>query len=111
MSKNTELLHSLTRSSGLGMVLLVVGLSILSVLVSLQATPQAERELTEKDIDRWMTELSNWGRWGPEDQMGAINLITPEKQKQAAGLVKEGISLSLARPPEKRKVSRQSSFV
>ena len=31
-----------------------------------------------------MTELSNWGRWGKEDQMGAVNLITPAKRKQAA---------------------------
>ena len=31
-----------------------------------------------------MTELSNWGRWGKQDQLGAINLITPAKRKQAA---------------------------
>lgn len=103
MSKNIELLHSLTRIAGLGILLLVVGLSTFFVQGSLQATPQAERELTEEDIDRWMTELSNWGRWGPKDQLGAVNLITPEKQKQAAGLVREGISISLARPLNKEK--------
>jgi kynurenine formamidase len=54
------------------------------------------RNLTKDDIDRWMTELSNWGRWGKDDQAGTVNLITPAKRKQAAALVKEGISVSMA---------------
>ena len=33
---------------------------------------------------------------GKDDEIGALNLITPEKRKQAAGLVKEGFSVSLA---------------
>ena len=41
-----------------------------------------------------MTELSNWGRWGKEDQMGTVNLITPAKRKEAAALVKEGVPLA-----------------
>ncbi|HTG14759.1 MAG TPA: cyclase family protein, partial [Blastocatellia bacterium] len=61
----------------------------------------AQHKLTKADIDRMMTELSNWGRWGKEDQLGAINLITPAKRKQAASLVKEGVSVSLARDVEK----------
>ncbi|MFN8007231.1 MAG: cyclase family protein [Terriglobia bacterium] len=52
--------------------------------------------LTKKDIDQMMTSLSNWGRWGKDDELGALNLITPSKRKQAAGLVKEGVTLSLA---------------
>ncbi len=48
-------------------------------------------------IERWMKELSNWGRWGATDQMGAVNLITPETRRAAAGLVKEGFSVSLSR--------------
>ena len=43
-----------------------------------------------------MKELSNWGRWGKDDQLGAINLITPAKRKQAAGLVKDGTVIALA---------------
>lgn len=54
------------------------------------------RNLTKDDIDRWMTELSNWGRWGKLDQAGTVNLITPAKRRQAAALVKEGISLSMS---------------
>src|ERR1700730_6062944 len=59
--------------------------------------------VTKADVDRWMNELSNWGRWGKDDQMGAANLITPAKRKQAAALVKEGVSVSLARDLETEK--------
>jgi kynurenine formamidase len=62
---------------------------------------RAQHKLTKADVDRMMIELSNWGRWGKEDQLGAINLITPAKRIQAASLVKEGVSVSLARDVEK----------
>ena len=39
----------------------------------------------------------NWGRWGGDDQMGAVNLITPSKRASAAGLVKNGRAVSLSR--------------
>ena len=65
--------------------------------------PQTRKQVTGEDLDRWMRELSNWGRWGKADQLGAINLITPAKRKQAATLVKEGVSISLARDPQTEK--------
>ena len=34
-----------------------------------------------------MRTLSNWGRWGKDDELGTINLITPEKRAAAARLV------------------------
>lgn len=48
------------------------------------------------DFRRAMDELSNWGRWGPDDELGAANFITPAKRTAAARLVREGISVSLA---------------
>ena len=54
--------------------------------------------VTKAEADRWMTELSNWGRWGKDDQLGALNLITPEKRRQAMALAKNGIVVSLERP-------------
>lgn len=69
----------------------------------LEPQPQTRKQVTAEDLDRWMIELSNWGRWGKEDQLGAINLITPAKRKQAAALVKEGVSISLARDPQTEK--------
>jgi hypothetical protein len=53
--------------------------------------------VTQADLDRWKKDLSNWGRWGKDDQKGTLNLITPVKRRQAASLVKEGIAVSLAR--------------
>ncbi len=56
----------------------------------------AKKKLTKADIESMMQSLSNWGRWGRDDQLGALNLITPEKRKKAAALVKEGTTVSLA---------------
>lgn len=47
---------------------------------------------------RYFETLSNWGRWGPSDQRGTLNLITPEKTARAATLVREGVTVSAARP-------------
>ena len=58
-------------------------------------TPES-RNLTQADIERLMDELSNWGRWGPDDQLGAANLITPAKRLEALSLATEGITVSLA---------------
>jgi len=52
--------------------------------------------VTKAEYDRWQKELSNWGRWGKDDELGTLNLITPAKRKQAAALVKDGVSVSLA---------------
>ena len=51
---------------------------------------------TEAEFLNAMEELSNWGRWGVDDELGAANLITPDKRRAAAALVHEGISVSLA---------------
>lgn len=51
---------------------------------------------TKADVDRLMTELSNWGRWSKTDERGTYNLITAQKRKEAAALVKEGVAISLA---------------
>ena len=52
--------------------------------------------VTAEQYERWQTELSNWGRWGPEDELGAANLITSTKRAEAAGLVREGFTVSLS---------------
>jgi hypothetical protein len=54
-------------------------------------------EVTRAQFDTWMTELSNWGRWGADDQLGALNLITPAKRVEAARLVQSGRTVSMAR--------------
>lgn len=64
----------------------------------------------QSDVLKMMETLSNWGRWGKDDQLGALNLITPEKRKEAAGLVKEGVSISLARNAVKVRVGVSAPF-
>ena len=66
-----------------------------------QAAPHSL--VTQAQYDRWFVELSNWGRWGKDDEMGTLNLITPAKRKQAAALVREGITVSLASNASKEK--------
>ena len=53
-------------------------------------------DVTTAHFAEWLSAVSNWGRWGDDDQLGTLNLITPEKRKAAAALVEEGISVSLA---------------
>src|SRR3989442_7431070 len=58
-----------------------------------------ERPLpTEQEVVGWIRQRRNWGRWGEDDQVGAINLITPAKRAAAARLVRSGRSVSLSRP-------------
>ena len=52
--------------------------------------------VTQPEYDRWLTQLSNWGRWGPDDEVGTLNLIPPAKRRAAAALVQEGFTVSLA---------------
>ena len=46
--------------------------------------------------------LSNWGRWGAEDEIGTANYITPEHIVRAAGLVRKGVVFSCAIPLNER---------
>jgi kynurenine formamidase len=54
--------------------------------------------LKSSEVKALFDKLSNWGRWGKEDQRGALNFITPEKRASAAKLVKSGEAISLALP-------------
>jgi kynurenine formamidase len=60
----------------------------------------ARADSTPADFVKLQKELSNWGRWGAEDQTGAVNLITPAKRRAAMRLAREGASYSMARNAE-----------
>ena len=53
---------------------------------------------SEQEVLGYFDSLSNWGRWGKDDELGALNLITPDLVKRSTSLVKEGVSVSCARP-------------
>lgn len=42
--------------------------------------------------------LSNWGRWGKDDERGTVNLITPERLVAAGKLIKRGEIFDLGIP-------------
>ena len=57
-----------------------------------------QRNFTEAELEDLFAELSNWGKWGPKDQLGALNYITAEKIAEAGSLVRAGTSISVAQP-------------
>lgn len=52
---------------------------------------------TADDVIGYLDTLSNWGRWGDDDRLGTLNLITPELRRRAASLVQTGTVVSLSR--------------
>jgi kynurenine formamidase len=82
----------------------------LSERVSAGQNPQGNRPvLTRAEFERWKTQLSNWGRWGKDDELGALNLVTPAKRKRAADLVKDGVSVSMASDVDTQKSEDNTS--
>jgi kynurenine formamidase len=71
---------------------LVAGLVLCATLAPAQEARPVDRETFES----WVAELSNWGRWGEDDERGTLNLIDPDVRKAAVDLVQEGRSVSLA---------------
>ena len=53
------------------------------------------------EFQRLFEASKRWGEFGDEDQLGSLNLITPQTRVQAASLVESGISVSLANPLSK----------
>lgn len=88
--------------------------SELSLALTLLTVPaaaglgQANRAATNSDsasgaiaretFARWFSDVSNTGRWGRDDSIGTLNLITPAIRLAAARAVRHGITVSLARP-------------
>ncbi len=59
-------------------------------------TPPAP--VTLKEFDAIFESVKNWGRWGPDDERGTMNYLTPDKVAAAAKLVKSGRQVSMAIP-------------
>ena len=59
--------------------------------------------MSRAEFDQLMRDNSNWGRWGADDQLGTLNLITSEKRRDAAALVQDGVSVSMALELNKHK--------
>jgi kynurenine formamidase len=75
---------------------LVAAAAVLSADGSAQGT-RAPRNAAE--FDALFHQVSNWGRWGKDDQLGSMNLVTAAKRRQAVALVRSAITVSLAHNP------------
>ena len=59
-----------------------------------------ERRVPTKDeVLAYLKEDRNWGRWGDDDELGTMNLVTAAKTREAVALVQRGITVSLAHNP------------
>ncbi len=86
--------------------------------VAAGAAPAAQAAGSDADYAAMYRARRNWGRWGANDEVGAINLITPEKRAAAAALVRTGRTVSLSRvfePPQhfmqKSNIGRGGGYV
>ena len=52
---------------------------------------------SDEEVRAYFETCTNWGRWGDDDSAGTVNLVTPEKRREAAALVRTGRAVSLAR--------------
>ncbi len=66
--------------------------------------------LTIEQVDKWEDELSNWGKWGPDDERGSLNFVTAEKTQEALRLAKAGVVVSLARFASVEKAADNFNF-
>jgi kynurenine formamidase len=95
--RSTTMNRSMTRPR-IGVAVLA---ALATVTFAVYARPRAASEgrptiTTQADFQRALKELSNWGKWGPDDELGSSNFITPAKRKQAVATVKDGVTVSLA---------------
>jgi len=86
--------HGLRR--GLGFCAAMLGACALLASGAARAADPPPAPVSTAEFASWMAEISNWGRWGADDELGTLNLITPEKRQAAARLVRDGVTVSLA---------------
>jgi kynurenine formamidase len=55
-------------------------------------------DVTAAEFVALFESLKSWGRWGLQDELGALNEITPERVAAAASLVRSGVVVSLSLP-------------
>jgi kynurenine formamidase len=75
--------------------------------------------MRDEQIDAMIRRVSNWGRFGAEDELGTVNFITPAKRLEAAALVRSGETFSLAipfdrfgpQPPGDRRLNPQHTML
>lgn len=89
-------------SGGISRRQAVQGIAAAAALNASSAAAQGPRPrvMSRQDFEVLLRKVSNWGRWGAADEMGAINLITPAVRRRALALVRDGECFSLAHNAE-----------
>ena len=77
----------------------VIAAALFAGAVAIAAQPAGRSPRNAAEFDELFQQIKNWGRWGPNDQLGSANLVTAAKRKQAASLAKQGETVSLAHNP------------
>ena len=88
----------------------VLSLVVLAMVATAESPAEPPPSVTTADVEGMMTSLSNWGRWGKNDELGTLNLITPKKRRQAAKLVRSGVSISMAHDAVKVEMDDSTPF-
>src|SRR6266702_3515323 len=61
-----------------------------------QGGTMSKRKLTRQDLRDAAEKYKNWGKWGPDDEIGTLNYTSPDDIIAAARLVRKGKVISLA---------------
>src|SRR3954468_19156143 len=61
-----------------------------------KGNPMADKKLSRQDLRDASEKYKNWGKWGPDDEIGTLNFTSPEDIIAAAQLVRKGKVISLA---------------
>ncbi|HTE39467.1 MAG TPA: cyclase family protein [Steroidobacteraceae bacterium] len=98
--------QSVARALAIGASALIIGTGLQAqqpaapAVQILSPGPSAARfPRNAEEFDQLFQQVKNWGRWGANDELGAMNLLTDAKRKQALALAKTGLSVSLAHNP------------
>ncbi|MAQ55422.1 MAG: cyclase, partial [Rhodospirillales bacterium] len=59
------------------------------------ANPNSDMRVTRALLSEYAEKYKNWGKWGPDDEIGTLNYTKPEDIVGAAQLVKKGKTMSL----------------
>jgi kynurenine formamidase len=63
-----------------------------------ETTQIGSTDVSTGEFESLFAELCRWGRWGDDDDRGALHFLTPECVTAAARLVREGVGVSLSLP-------------
>jgi kynurenine formamidase len=61
-------------------------------------TTESNGRMTLEEFEALFEELKNWGRWGPDDNLGTLNYLTPDRVAAGARTIRSGRTVTLSLP-------------